>query len=113
MIIHTVFFELRDPDLSKIQGLIEIIRRNVPGLFDIYFGAHMPNAFEGYNDRCGGYNFALSSRHEGSDALKRYTEHTDHVVLVTYLRSVMAKPPTCIDFEAPTPESAALTNSRM
>ena len=112
MIIHTVFFELRDPDLAKIYGLHDIIRRNVGGLYDVNFGPHNPLPFEGYNDRSQGYNFALSSRHENAEALKLYTNHTDHVVLATYLRSVFARPPLCIDFEAPTPENVT-TSSKM
>lgn len=98
LVTHVVVFKFNSKfDPQTATTLLANMRKGVPGLVSLDFGPVNTAPFKGYADRSGGYTHVLVSKHTDTDALKIYQDHPVHLVLVKYLRSVMADKPMAFD----------------
>lgn len=101
---HIVLFRFKEGvEGNKLNDLLHSVRKNVPGLVELYFGQDVVDMYQGRLDRSASYNYGLVSRHVSRGALLEYIKHPEHVALAKYFDGfkIGSTPLIAIDFFTP------------
>lgn len=97
-VTHVVVFTLK-PTFKPAHAaqLLAQMRGAIPGMLTLKFGEINKSPFSGYVDRSNGATHVLVSTHVNAAALRVYQDHSRHVDLAKYLRSVAVSPANAFD----------------
>ena len=95
MIKHVVLFKFKQgiaqADVDELMRLLAALPRAIPDIKSYEFGRDVTGTEKPYD-------FALVSNFDDMNALKRYSDHPDHVNVVEFVRSI-SDGVTSVDFE--------------
>jgi hypothetical protein len=80
---HIVLFkkkaDVASIDVPELQKGLDKLKKAIPGVYKITFGAQNEQIYKGYKSRSNGYTHALIATCKNADVLEKYAAHPVHV----------------------------------